>query len=169
MTFLSLYINTIFQFSYLFCQLSKILNLLPFFTFPFSSYSLFKMKRKEYLRGKEIQLSSNVFSLAKNDFCFTFPLDKYVIWVNCMETQSHVNTSCSVECFSIWIQVWDDRESIIRDVWALGQRRESDCHMKHHSKLRTGLICETYVWRRKVLFFFVVALPLIHSPFGNLD
>lgn len=65
-------------------------------------------------------------------------------------------------------EVWEDRESIIRDVWALSQRRESDRHMKQDSELRTGLSWETYVWGRKALFFFVVALPLIHSPFGSL-
>ena len=78
MTFLSLYINTIFESSYFFCQFSKILNLLPLFAFPFSPYSLFKMKRKEYLWGKKsMQLSSNVFQLTKNDFCFTF-----FLWTN---------------------------------------------------------------------------------------
>lgn len=105
-------------------------------------------------------------------FVLLFPLDKHVILaLDCTETQPHVSTLFCVQLniSASESKVWEDRESIIRDVWALGQKRESDRHMKQDSKLRTGLSCKTYVWGRKALFFFVVALPLIHSPFGSLD
>lgn len=77
----------------------------------------------------------------------------------------HVNTLCSMS----EDKVWKDRGKIIRDFWVLGQRRKSECLMKQELKLRSAFSYKTYVRERKVLFFFVVALPLIHSPFGSPD
>lgn len=149
----------------LFCQFS-IFSLL-FHSFYFLFYlTHFSKWRGRNIYGMKCNFPKIFFPTSKSDFS----CDKYVIWaVNCIETQFHASTSFYVQ-FDVSVsgyKVWEDRKRIFRDVWASGQRRESENHMKQNSKLKVGLSCKTYVWGRKVLFFFVVALPLIHSPFGS--
>lgn len=69
-----------------------------------------------------------------------------------MEIRLHVNPLLCVR-FNVSVSepnVWEDREGIIRDAWALGQGRKSGHHMKQGSERSAGLSCKPCV-RREAL------------------
>lgn len=76
----------------------------------------------------------------KDLFYFFPPLDK-LIFEFLIELRHNLMLICYCVPFNIPVsecKAWEDREGIIRDVWALGQRRESEHHMKKTQNWKQG-------------------------------